>query len=782
MKIPGSPAAGQVLFALAVAVGLVFASGAGAHPSASPANPLADTHQKAVCTSVRRTVHGPAARCAAWALAKSGGHYAHVSGRLVRHHSVVVPGASPANATASPDSNVVQPMWPEGLETAYQSPVETAGSHLQTVAIVDAFDDPNAKSDLDTYDSFWRLPFFRTCTGPSDTSCFAKVNQSGSFSGPYPSFDAGWAIEISLDVEAVHSVCIDCRILLVEANDNSLSNLAAAVNEAAALGANVISNSYGAAESGLDQSTFDSFAPKYRQSGVIVVASSGDDAFAAGAQFPADVNDVVAVGGTTLTSDFDSGAWAGETVWHGAGSGCSAFDTPQAWQSAAPGWTAAGCGSRRGVADVAADADPNSGLYVWNTVSNPCTDDPNDQVNPCWYVVGGTSLAAPIIAATYALAANPGTVASPDSLPYAHFRSLHDVKTGANGSCASTICKGAAGYDGPTGMGSPNGLLGFSIGEPIVTSFTPTSGPAGTTITINGSGFTQASAVTIGGTPVQSFTVDSDIKITAVAGNGTTGQVAVTTPGTTGTSGTAHFDFAPIITSFTPKGGGTGTTVTITGAGFGGASAVKFGGTDAASFHVDSDTQITATVAAGTHTGPITVTGAGGTGTSSAPFYGPPSISGFTPSHGSTHTTVTVTGVNLSGATHVNLTGTNVPFTVVSSTTITFTVPSSPETGAIEVTTPGGVADSSSNFTVDPPPTIASFTPGSGPVGTPVTITGTNLQDVVGIEIGKTITVPTSVNTTQVVFSIPPGAVSGAIKLLARNGSVTSIATFTVTS
>jgi hypothetical protein len=400
----------------------------------------------------------------------------------------------------------------------------------------------------------------------------------------------------------------------------------------------------------------------------------------------------------------------------------------------------------------------------------------------CYWQFGGTSLAAPIVAATYALAANPGTVSRPESLPYAHFRDLHDVTSGTNGTCGgTTICHAATGYDGPTGMGTPNALLGFEIGTPSITSFTPAGGPDGTTVTIDGHSLSQASAVTVGDTAVQSFNVVSDVQITAVVGAGTTGAIRVTTPGGIATS-SGQFQFAPTITSFTPKGGGTGTTVTITGAGFGGASAVKFGGTDAASFHVDSDTQITATVAAGTHTGPITVTGAGGTGTSSTPFYGPPSISGFTPSHGSTHSTVTVTGVNLSGATHVNLTGTNVPFTVVSSTTITFTVPSSPETGAIEVTTPGGVADSSSNFTVDPPPTITGFSLSSGPVGTPVTITGTNLQDVVGIEIGKIITVPTSVNATQVVFSIPPGAVSGAIKLLARNGSVTSIATFTVTS
>jgi hypothetical protein len=785
MRALRAPRMGRIAIGVAVALALALTSGAGAAQSGSgaTANPFANAHVKPLCAGSRPARgEAPVAHCDAWAMAASTGKLIALArpSRAALRAAVATP-----STTASP--NTVQGIWPDQLNTAYSLPFATAGSATQTVGIVDAFDNPVIRSDLDQMDSDFGFGSFPTC-GTVTTSCFEKVNQTGGSTPPACSGTAddcdGWAFETALDVETVHTLCRDCKIILVEANSDSLDDLAAAVNEAAALGATVISNSYGAAEGTdpqhLQSGDFTTFAPAYRHSGIIVVASSGDDAYAGGTQFPADVNDVVAVGGTTLSTNSSSNGYVGESVWYapsptpasGAGSGCSMFETPKTWQSSAPGWTASGCASHRGVADVSADADPNSGFRIYNAMD--CTPP------VCYWQFGGTSLAAPIIAATYALAANPGTVSRPESLPYAHFRDLHDVISGSNGSCASTICKAAVGYDGPTGMGSPNGLLGFSIGIPSVGTISPLGGPAGTTVTLNGQDLSQASAVTVGGTPVQSFDVVSDIKITAVVGAGTSGPIRVTTPGGVATS-PAQFQFTPTITSFTPRGGGTGTSVVITGTGFGGASAVKFDGTDASSFTVDSDTQITATTAAGTNTGPVSVTGTGGTGTSSTPFYGPPSISSLSPTSGGEHSTVTVTGTNLTGASSVKLSGHTASFSVVSPTQITFVAPTGATTGTVQVTTPGGIATSGS-FTVLGPPTITSFTPGSGPVGTPVTITGTNLGDVVGVSIGTTITVPTSVSPTQVVFSIPPGAATGAIRLLARNGSVTSLATFTVTS
>jgi ABC-type transport system substrate-binding protein len=238
---------------------------------------------------------------------------------------------------------------------------------------------------------------------------------------------------------------------------------------------------------------------------------------------------------------------------------------------------------------------------------------------------------------------------------------------------------------------------------------------------------------------------------------------------------------APVISSFSPSQGTTGTSVTISGSGLTGATAVSFGGTAAQSYTVDTATQITAIVAAGTPTGTISVTGPGGTTTTSGLFYTPPTISGFTPSSAAAHATVTVTGTSFTGATAVKLDGTSVPFTVASNTRITFTVPSGATDGTIQVTAPAGVATSAGTLSIIPPPAVTGISPGTGPVGTPVTIAGTNLDHTVGVQIGGILTVPTSVSTTQVVFSIPPGAVTGTIKILATNGSASSVDTFIVT-
>ena len=240
---------------------------------------------------------------------------------------------------------------------------------------------------------------------------------------------------------------------------------------------------------------------------------------------------------------------------------------------------------------------------------------------------------------------------------------------------------------------------------------------------------------------------------------------------------------APSIFNFGPTGGTTGTSVTLAGSSFTGATAVTFAGTAAQSFSVDSDTQITAVVAAGTTTGHIAVTTPEGTATSSATFtfFSLPTIGGFSPASGGAHATVTVTGTNLAGATSVRLNGLSVPFSVVSSTTLTFTVPAGASSGTIAVTTPGGTATSSGSLTVSPPPTITGFSPGTGPVGTSVTITGTNLTGTVGVMLGSILTVPTSVTATTVVFTIPPGASTGFIRVLNPAGSATSAGTFTVT-
>ncbi len=267
------------------------------------------------------------------------------------------------------------------------------------------------------------------------------MNQSGGTS--YPRANSGWALEIALDVETAHGICPACKILLVEASSASMSNLGAAENEAIALGATVVSNSWGGGEYS-SETTDDS--RYFNHPGVAITVSSGDGGY--GVEYPAASRYVTAVGGTTL--NLNGTSWASETTWSGAGSGCSSYEPKPAWQ------TDTGC-SRRTVADVSADADPNTGAAVYDGTAYSGQSG--------WFQVGGTSLAAPLVAAVYALTGTASSV-NAGSTPYAHAGSLHDVTSGSNGSCGgSYLCTAKPGYDGPTGLGTPNGLTAFTAGS-----------------------------------------------------------------------------------------------------------------------------------------------------------------------------------------------------------------------------------------------------------------------------------------------------------------------------
>jgi subtilase family serine protease len=326
---------------------------------------------------------------------------------------------------------------PTDLQSAYALPSSSSGSG-QTVAIVDAFDDPNAERDLGTYRSQYGLPACTTANG-----CFKKVSQTGSTTS-LPSPDAGWAGEISLDLDMVSAVCPNCHILLVEADQPSTDDLGTAVNRAVTMGAKFVSNSYGGSEDPSDTSADSAY---FNHPGVAITVSSGDEGY--GAEYPASSRFVTAVGGTSLRTSSSTRGWS-ETVWgssfggDGAGSGCSAFDAKPSWQ------TDTGC-SKRTVADVSAVADPATGLAVYDSYQETG-----------WQVYGGTSASSPIIAGVYALAGAPASGSSPASFPYSHTGNLNDVTSGANGSCGSSyLCTAKAGYDGPTGLGTPNGTTAF---------------------------------------------------------------------------------------------------------------------------------------------------------------------------------------------------------------------------------------------------------------------------------------------------------------------------------
>ncbi|MGW7005620.1 hypothetical protein ACWGCW_23160, partial [Streptomyces sp. NPDC054933] len=336
---------------------------------------------------------------------------------------------------------------PSDLQSAYNLPSSTAGSG-QTVAIVDAQDDPNAESDLAAYRSQYGLPACTTANG-----CFHKVDQTGGTN--YPAGNSGWAGEISLDLDMVSAVCPQCHVLLVEANSASLSDLGTAVNEAVSLGAKYVSNSYGGAEGPAETSADSQY---FNHPGVAITVSAGDSGY--GVEYPAASQYVTSVGGTSLSRAATSRGWT-ESVWstsgtEGTGSGCSADEPKPSWQ------TDTGC-SRRTVADVSAVADPATGVAVYDSYGASG-----------WNVYGGTSAASPIIAATYALAGTPAAGSYPSSYPYSHPSALNDVTTGSNGSCSpSYLCAAGTGYDGPTGLGTPNGTAAFTGGSTTSNTLQP---------------------------------------------------------------------------------------------------------------------------------------------------------------------------------------------------------------------------------------------------------------------------------------------------------------------
>ncbi|WP_328460389.1 carboxypeptidase regulatory-like domain-containing protein [Streptomyces sp. NBC_00448] len=321
---------------------------------------------------------------------------------------------------------------PGDLLSAYHLPAD--GGRGATIAIVDAYDAPTAAADLAVYRTQFGLPALQ----PGQ---FTKVDQRGS-QNSYPTPDAGWATEISLDLDMVSAVAPEADILLVEADSASLADLAAAVDEAAALGATYISNSYGGSEDGTEAAFADAH---YDHPGVAVVASSGDDGY--GVQFPAAAPEVTAVGGTALTKDAGTAKGWTETAWSGAGSGCSAYVPKPSFQ------TDTGCGNRA-VADVSAVADPHTGVAVYDTYGSS---------GDGWAQYGGTSVAAPVIASVYALAGPIADHGRPNTFPYARPGALNDVTSGSNGTCTTAyLCTAGPGYDGPTGLGTPDGTTAFA--------------------------------------------------------------------------------------------------------------------------------------------------------------------------------------------------------------------------------------------------------------------------------------------------------------------------------
>jgi len=327
---------------------------------------------------------------------------------------------------------------------AYNLP--STAAKPQIIAVVLALDDPNIKKDLDTFSATIGIPTLPDCVGSIKSStvpCFQKLDQRGGTNFPTV-VDPLFALEMSLDVETAHGICQDCSILLEEGDEATLPSIFTAFDQAVAQGATVISNSYGAPEFA-GETSFDSH---FNHPGLAITFASGDSGF--GAFYPAASQFVTAVGGTTLNLNPDN-SYASESAWKFGGSGCSPYEPKPSWQHDT------GCANRT-VADVAANSDPDTGAAIYDSLPI------NGQSG--WFKVGGTSAAAPLIAGVYGLSGKvmPQS-AFGSSLPYANPSGLRDITTGSNannGHCmASYLCTALPGYDGPTGLGTPNGLASF---------------------------------------------------------------------------------------------------------------------------------------------------------------------------------------------------------------------------------------------------------------------------------------------------------------------------------
>jgi len=368
---------------------------------------------------------GPAARSAT--VGASSGCAAPAVGQ-VTCGALVTAGARSAAALAA--GTTPAGFGPSAIQDAYGFQSTTAGMR-QTVAVVTPYDDPTAETDLGTYRSQFSIPACTTANG-----CFSKVNQTGGTS--YPGNPGGWAAATAISLDMISAVCPNCHIILVEATDSSIDNLGQAENEAVALGAKFVDNTwftaegtYGTSEPGYDSSYFS-------HPGVAITAPDGSGG-GYGTYYPAASPDVIAVGGTTLTQASGTSRGWTETAWSGSGAGCSPYEAKPSWQ------TDTGCSTRM-LNDISAIADPGSPIALYDTSNNG------------WATGGGNDAATAVVAAAYALAGSPPAGSSPASFLYANDGNLiNDITTGSDGTCAPApgyFCAAGAGYDGPTGVGT----------------------------------------------------------------------------------------------------------------------------------------------------------------------------------------------------------------------------------------------------------------------------------------------------------------------------------------
>jgi hypothetical protein len=339
--------------------------------------------------------------------------------------------AQPFVTSASP-----QGYTPAQIRSAYGFNGVTGDGTGQTIAIIEAYNDPTLSSDLAVFDAQFGLP----------AADLTVVNQAGG--GVLPKTDSGWALETALDVEWAHAMAPGAKILVVEANSASLSDLLTAVDYARNQpGVVAVSMSWGASEFRNEASYDGYFTTPAGHTGVTFVASSGDDGGFLGPEWPATSLYVLAVGGTSLTTSSTTSSYVSETGWYGSGGGISRYEREPYYQRSVQGTGA------RTTPDVAYNADPNTGFAVYDSTAY--------QGQSGWFQIGGTSAGAPQWAAIVALADQSLARGSFDgvnqTIPYLYYLAgtsestyFHDVTTGSSLRWLVTL-----GYDGVTGLGSP---------------------------------------------------------------------------------------------------------------------------------------------------------------------------------------------------------------------------------------------------------------------------------------------------------------------------------------
>ena len=752
----------------------------------------------------------------------------------------------------SPRDTNAFPITPNGIRGAYGLGSYTAGvltgginyagvpgdGRGQTIAIVDAYDDPTALNDVNAFSTYFGLPTFnsRKTNSPS----FSQLTQTGQVVSTNPSSpnyvptdpagagNDNWEDEEILDIEWAHSIAPMANIILLEANsDTSVFDLFTAVHTAGSIpGVDVVSMSWGGDESILSPSQIASFDSTYFTTptghlggsatfggtqlpgGITYLAASGDsgaygNGFFAGdvdptPNYPASSPNVVAVGGTSLTVKGTNPGftYGSESAWGdgvnsgmdgGGGGGISNVESLPSYQGSIVSQYST---TNRTYPDVSMEADPATGVPLYDTYNN-------DPASPWSNNFGGTSLACPMWAGLIAIAdqgramaglgslyGNTQTLPDLYSLPAADF---HDVTTGSTG--PSPTFSAGPGYDLATGLGSPvaNKLIPALINyQPTVTSISPTSGVStgGTVVTITGTNLTGGLIVDFGSTPASNVTVISSTEIMATSPAGT-GTVNVTVTGPDGVSATSvatqfTYMIVPTVTGITPAAAplAGGTTVTITGTSFTGATAVMFGTTPGTNLTVVSATKITVTAPAGTGTVDVTVVNTNGASpTSSADqftFEGTPTITGVSPASGllAGGTTVTIIGTNLAGATQVNF-GSKAA-TIVSDTSTQIVVTSPSGTGTVDITVvdPGGTSATLpvDQFSYVAPPTVATAAS-----ATPSPVTGlTTSLSVLGADVSG----ESTLTYIWAATTLPSGATAPIYSVNGTNASKNTTATF----